>query len=99
MTAQVGSNAREMCESKARSALTPLRAVSVDAFALPATDLCQFAPAEHSGHEFCVLMAYKIFFCVSPCSACRKEKDCTGAIGRTSSSNMLNTYCALFMRL
>lgn len=98
MTAQVGSNVREMCESKARSALTPLRAVSVDAFALPGTNLCQFAPAEHLGHEFCVLMAYKTF-CISLCSVCKKKKDCIEAIGRTSSSNMLNKYCALFMRL
>ena len=97
MIAQVGSNVTETCESKARSALTPLRAVSVDAFALPATNLCQFAPAEHLGHEFCVLMAYKMF-CVSLCSACKKKKDCIGAIGRTSSSNTLNKYCALFMR-
>lgn len=93
-----GSNVREMCESKARSALLPLRAVLVDAFALPAANPCQFAPAEHLGHEFCVLRAYKMF-CVLLCSACKKKKDCIGAIRRMSSSNMLNKYCALFMRL
>lgn len=98
MTAQVGSNVREMCESKARSALLPLCAVSVDAFALPATNPSQFAPAEHVGHEFCVLRAYKMFW-VLLCSACKKKEDCIGAIIRTSSSNMLNKCCALFMRL
>ena len=85
----------EMCEGKARSALTPLCPASIDAFALPATNLCQFAPAEHLGQEFCVLMAYRMF-CVSLCSTCKKKKDC---IGRMSSSNMLNKYCTLFMRL
>lgn len=61
MTAQVGSSVSEMCESKARSALPPPCAGSVGAFALPATAQCQFAPAEHFSHEFCVLMAYKMF--------------------------------------
>lgn len=73
MTAQVGSNVTETCEGKARSALTPLRAVSMDAFALPATKPCQSAPAEHWGHELRVLMAYRMFG-VSLCSACKKEK-------------------------
>lgn len=61
MTAQVGSSVSEMCESKARSALALPYAGSVGAFALPATARCQFAPAKCFGHEFYVLMAYKMF--------------------------------------
>lgn len=73
VTAQLGSNVRETCEGEAGSALAPPRAVAVDALALPARGLCQSAPAEHSGHEFCGLMAYRMF-CVSLCSAWKKEK-------------------------
>lgn len=50
------------------------------------------------GHEVCMLMAHRMF-CVSLCSPCKRKKDCIEAIGNTSSSNMLNKFCALFMRL
>lgn len=77
---------------------SPPRAVSAGAFALPATARCQSAATEHSSHEFCVLVAYKMLR-VSLSLACRKKKDCIGAIGRMTSSNMVDKYCALFIRL